>query len=105
MSIASMDLDGARAFIAKARWQYAKSMPKFPHEYSIKQWGADPSWDEEFQTFLHYIWHCGEHRKEYFWKRTYLDIDGYYYWSMGDPLLSCVTINRGNHTKDLSGSL
>ena len=99
-----MDLDGARAFIAKARWRYAKTMPKFPHQYTMKEWGSGsgPSWNEEFQTFLHYLWHYGEFRKEYFWKRTYLDIDGYYYWTMGDPLLSCPGINRGSHTVDLT---
>ena len=100
-----MDLDGARAFIAKARWQYAKTMPKFPHQYTMKEWGSGQSWGEEFQTFLHYLWHYGEHRKEYFWKRTYLDIDGYYYWTMGDPLLSCHGINRGSHTVDLTVEL
>ena len=42
-----------RAFIAKATWKYAKTMPKYPHEYTIKDWNNGP----EFEAALHYLLH------------------------------------------------
>ena len=82
-----------RAFIAKATWKYAKTMPKYPHEYTIKDWNNGP----EFEAALHYLLHYGERRKEYRWERVYLDVDGYDYWDMGDPLGVGQIINRSSH--------
>lgn len=31
----------ARAYIAQVRWQFAKTMPAWPHEYTIKAWRPD----------------------------------------------------------------
>ena len=90
MSIASTGLAEIEGFIAGARWQYAKTMPQVPHEYSMREWNET----EGFEAFLHYILHYGELRKEYRWKRIYLDVGGYYYWWMGAPIHRATVINR-----------
>ena len=41
--------DDARAYIARVRWQFAKTMPRWPHEYTVRQWR--PDLDEEFSAF------------------------------------------------------
>ena len=30
--------DDALAYIAKVRWQFAKTMPQWPHEYTVREW-------------------------------------------------------------------
>ena len=82
--------DEAVGFVAQARWQYAKSMPKFPHEYTVREWNNDT----EFEQFIHYLLGSGEFRKEYFWKRIYCDLGEWYYWTMGAPIEETTIINR-----------
>jgi hypothetical protein len=31
----------ARAYIGKVRWQFAKTMPQWPHEYTVREWRPD----------------------------------------------------------------
>ena len=90
MSIANIDFASIEQFIQKATWKYAKSMPKFPHEYTVREWNDTT----EFEAFLHYILHFGESRKVMYWKRVYLDVGDYYYWWMGAPIGQAVVINR-----------
>jgi hypothetical protein len=33
--------DEARAYIARVRWQFAKTMPQWPHEYTVREWSPD----------------------------------------------------------------
>src|ERR1035437_5030402 len=33
--------EDARADIAKVRWQFAKTMPQWPHEYTVLLWRQD----------------------------------------------------------------
>jgi hypothetical protein len=57
------ELERARAFVARARWQFASSVPETPHEYSLDRWSEVG----EFGEFSRLI-------------RTYLDIgDGLRY--------------------------
>jgi hypothetical protein len=34
-------VDDARAYIADVRWQFAKTMPQWPHEYTVREWRTD----------------------------------------------------------------
>ncbi len=90
MSIASTGLAEIGVFIAGARWQYAKTMPQVPHEYTIRDWNDTA----QFEAFVHYILHYGEYRKEYKWSRVYLDVGECYFWTMGHPVRDTTVINR-----------
>ncbi len=85
-----MDRDAFIKFIMDRRWQFAKTMPKNPHEYTMKKWGEN----ESFNQAVLYIRQCGY--RECFGKYyyTYLDIDGYKYWTMGAPIEQTILINR-----------
>ena len=85
-----MDIDGVRQFIAGAKWQYAKSMPQWPHEYTLRGWNDEHT----FEDMIHYILHWGESRKQLHWTRVYLDVDEHYYWWMGAPVRRATVINR-----------
>ena len=86
-----MDIDAARSFIAAVRWQFAKTMPQWPHEYTVREWQPD---DGPFVAFVLYI---REHGYPGVFKgkpRTYCAIDGWTYWTMGAPLGQTIIINR-----------
>ena len=73
-----------RELIASHEWQFAKSMPYIPHEYSLKRaWSRD-----QFNEFLAFIWDHGVDA----WfgttvtpKRYWFDHEGGYYYFV-DPL-------------------
>jgi hypothetical protein len=77
----------ARRYIGKVRWQYAVTMPDWPHEYTIKAWR--PELAAEFEAFCRSIadqgsieaWPPPPARAVY--HNHYLMLDGYKYWAMG----------------------
>jgi len=85
-----MTLDKIQDFIQKHDWTFAKSMPKTPHWYVVRE----NCNEQEFLDFVVYIREHGEPRK--FWRSTYiyLDIGAYTYWTMGSPLDITRIINR-----------
>lgn len=85
-----MDIIDARLFIAGAKWTYAKTMPRWPHWYIVKDW-VDPV---EFEAMCRFIVGNGEVRKMARWVRPYLDVDEYYYWTMGAAPEDTTIINR-----------
>ncbi|GDX24999.1 hypothetical protein LBMAG10_16640 [Actinomycetes bacterium] len=78
-------------FINANSWRFAKSMPKNPHEYIVRETCTS---EEKFIDFVVYIRAYGEKRR--FWKQIYLyfDFDGHSYWTMGAPLTETIIINR-----------
>jgi hypothetical protein len=48
--VATFTIDDARAHIAEVRWQFAKTMPQWPHEYTIRIWRPDR--EREFDGFV-----------------------------------------------------
>ena len=42
-----------RAYIAEVRWQFAKTMPQWPHEYTVREWR--PDLEREFFEFVELI--------------------------------------------------
>ena len=93
----TFDIEDARRYISNVRWQFAKTMPKSPHEYTRRVWAPT---DEEFVAFVELIRREGEVRP---WPKakprmhlTYLTIDGWRYWTMGSPLDETILINRSD---------
>jgi hypothetical protein len=88
----------AHAYIAKVRWQFAKTMPQWPHEYTVREWR--PELDLDFLDFAGLIrregvvkpWPRESARPRY--HHTYLELDGWEYWTMGSPLPETTVINR-----------
>jgi hypothetical protein len=90
--------DDARAYIAEVRWQFAKTMPQWPHEYTVRAWR--PDLEREFVDFVLLIRRGGVVKP---WPRdasspryrlTYLELDGWEHWTMGAPVPETTVINR-----------
>lgn len=79
-------------FIQTSQWRFAKTMPHIPHEYVVREWRPDQ--DSVFEQFVMLIRERGYDAQ--FGKTTYryLDIDGWKYWTMGEPLNETTLINR-----------
>jgi hypothetical protein len=101
-------LDDARDYINLVKWQFAKTMPRWPHEYTVRQWRQDL--ERQFFEFVELIRRSGVVKP---WPReastpryhhTYLEIDGWEYWTMGEPIPDTVVINRARlDTQVVSG--
>jgi len=86
-----MTEDNIREFIAAHTWTFAKSMPKIPHFYVVRDKCRS---DEEFVRVVTYMRKHGEARPFFRKTYTYFDIDGWSYWTMGNPLWDTTIINR-----------
>ncbi|MEY2467341.1 MAG: hypothetical protein QOF21_39 [Actinomycetota bacterium] len=90
--------DDALAYIAKVRWQFAKTMPQWPHEYTIRDWRDDL--EDEFVAFAELIrrhgvvkpWPRDARKPRY--HHTYLQLGDWEYWTVGAPIPETVVINR-----------
>ncbi len=90
--------DDARSYIAAVRWQFAKTMPKWPHEYTVRKWR--PELEPQFVGFVELIrgegvvkpWPRDAAKPRY--RLTYLELDGREYWTMGAPIPETTVINR-----------
>jgi hypothetical protein len=94
----------ASSYILKARWQFARTMPQWPHEYTVRHWREDLTGD--FLAFVELIRRDGVVKP---WPRdavkpryhlTYLEIDGWDYWTMGEPVAETALINRARVTSE-----
>jgi len=77
-------------FIKSTTWTYAKTMPKWKHEY-IVQGKVDESL---FRKLYKVIMESGYEGSFYARKVIYIDHDGYTYWAMGNPDEEVTIINR-----------
>lgn len=77
-------------FINRVEWTYAKTMPKWPHEYIVRK-----NVDERlFLDLVKYIRANGYLGTFYHKPITYLDHDGMVYWTMGAPFDETIIVNR-----------
>jgi hypothetical protein len=73
--------------MTNARWQYAKTMPTWPHEYTVKS--RRPDLATQFMAFCRVIVEEGfvepwpPAPSEAVYHNHYLVIDGHKYWGMG----------------------
>ena len=97
MTTLEFDLTAARGYIDVVRWKFARTMAFAPHEYTVREW--EPEREPEFDAFVTLIREAGELR---YWPvsgrrrevNPSLDVDGWEYWSVGDPVGVCKIINR-----------
>jgi hypothetical protein len=80
----------AEEFIGAAPWTFAHTMPENPHEYTVL--GQMP--DESFNAFVLHIREHGYRGRFGGRTYTYLEVDGWRYWTMGAPLGATRIINR-----------
>lgn len=79
-----------RNFVKEEKWTFAKTMPKWPHEYIVRG-----RVDEVL--FERLVLHIRENGCEGpFYDRTfiYYEEDGLLYWTMGAPLEETIIVNR-----------
>ncbi len=79
-----------RTFVDKQKWTFAKTMPKWPHEYIVRE-RVDQALFEQL------VWHIRTHGYEgKFYRKTitYYDKAGMVYWTMGAPIEETTIINR-----------
>ena len=83
--------DDISTFIANHEWTFAKTMPEIPLWYTLRRKAKR---DEDFSSFVQEIRFRGVVRQ--FGQRsfTYLDFDGWTYWTMGEPVEDTTLINR-----------
>jgi hypothetical protein len=88
----------AEGFIAEVRWQFAKTMPQWPHEYTVRKWREDL--DQDFLDFAAYIrrvgtvkpWPADSPTPRY--HHSYLELGGWDYWTMEGAIAETIVINR-----------
>jgi hypothetical protein len=68
-------------WMESVRWRYARTMPKHPHDYSLKEWNDEQTFLRVVQT----IWDCGYDRL--YLRRPWrsLDVGDYYIWVCSRP--------------------
>jgi hypothetical protein len=89
-----------REWVAARFWQFARTSPRNPHEYSHRSWG-------DAEMFLRVVAHVREHgRLEEYGGDTYTiyDLDDFF-WTMGDPAAVTVILNRKYHDPEKQARL
>ena len=74
-------------FVNEQEWVFAKTMPKWPHEYLVR----------ERVVYVQLVQHIrAEGYEGNFYRKeiTYYDEDGMTYWTMGAPVEETIIINR-----------
>ncbi len=83
-----------RNFVSRYPWTFAKTYATFaPHEYYVKE-KLDVQGQEEFIWFVEFIRDYGFECKFAGKTHTYYEIDGHYYWTMGNPIDETFILNR-----------
>jgi hypothetical protein len=86
-----------REYIGRVRWRAARTGA--PHAYTIRSWQADEASFERAVVLIRRHGYDADFEGRTY---TYLDLDGYAYWSMGAPLDETVVLNR--HVVEQSSS-
>lgn len=86
------DRERAKLYIASVKWQFAKTMPSNPHEYTLKKWKAESA--GEFEWFVTEIREYGYQATFNGRRYIYFEVEGRVYWTMGALLADTILINR-----------
>jgi len=87
----SMTIERFKDFISAHRWQFAHTMKRWPHWYTLRKKARD---DGEFVAAVEFIRSHGYDEMFFKQKMRYLDIDGFKYWTMGFVINATILINR-----------
>jgi hypothetical protein len=77
----------ALAYIGSVRWQFAKAMPDWPHEYTVKAWRPDLT--DDFERFCLLLENVGVVEPwppppaQPIYNNRYLVIGRHKYWALG----------------------
>ena len=85
-----MTIDELRSFVWESKWTFARTMPQIPHEYTFRRDAKD---EALFKRVVIHIREVGHQEKWGAITYTYLNIDGWQYWTMGAPLDQTILIN------------
>ena len=80
-----------KAFVGRHPFRFAKSMSDIPHAYIVRKNVND---EENWKKAVMFIRENGYDKKFYSKTFRYYDLDGYCYWTMGDPLDVTIILNR-----------
>lgn len=83
-------------FVSAVRWQFARTMPHIPHEYTVLKW--KPGLHREFLWFARYILEYGRIERWGPYRHSYYSIGHHKYWTMDDPVEETNLINRESTT-------
>lgn len=84
----------AKDFVERYPWTYAKTYAdRAPHEYYVKK-ELDEKGQKNFVSFITVIRKHGFKAKFWGKEHTYLELDGRYYWTMGEPIEETTILNR-----------
>jgi hypothetical protein len=104
-----ISVEELREFVCTSSWTFAKTMPQQAHEYTLRAKAPD---ERLFERVVLYIRQVGYEANYGAATYTYLDIDGWKYWTMGaplgptggyDPKLHTILINRAK-LKSITGT-
>jgi hypothetical protein len=86
-----------RKLLESAEYQFAKTMPKTPHWYTLKQ-----TWkkEEEFLQAVLGVRHYGKAEDWYSRTFTYFYAGEYKYWTMGNDVSETILINKARIKDD-----
>lgn len=89
----TVEKDEIRKIIERFTWKFAKSMPKIPHEYTVKN--KNSVQDSKDYERLYFFIKNNCYIKYFYGKPyKYCDIDDYTYWIMTDDVRESIIINR-----------
>ena len=84
-----------RAFVDEQLWTFAKTMPRWPHEYIVR----DRVDERLFDDLVRHIRAHGREGRFYERVLIYYAEAGMVYWTMGAPLHETTIINRCDETQ------
>lgn len=91
-----------REFINAHDWKFAKTMPKWPHWYVVRERCRN---DDEFLAMVRLIRTWGYDDMFGKMKLRYIDFEGYKYWTMGcTENVTCI-INRAQIKEDIEETI
>ena len=73
-----------RAYITAVRWEFAKTMPQWPHWYTVRDWAPDKQTEYDFfATAINKYGYVDSWRDD---RWHYLVVDEFKYWAIEDVL-------------------
>ena len=88
------------AYAAAVGWKFARTMADIPHEYAVREKARSVGLQAEFVWLVTAIREHGYRERWRSHSYTYLVVDGWRYFSMGNPLPETTIINRAPLTRE-----